>query len=171
MVLSGSFPEAMDRVRIEVVRNGDDARLPGILPLFTAMHGEMARQGMAMALAPGGATLWWNGIRPGLERFGRLVVAWQGDVPVGFAHAALKVAPGHLEGGRIGLIAHVYASPEHRRTGIATRMLEPVHAWFTMKKVDSIELQVLALNAPAMAFWKSQGFSVELVQMRRSTEA
>ncbi len=91
--------------------------------------------------------------------------AWDGDVLVG------AVLCGH--DGRRGYVHHLAVRPLHRRQGIgkalATRCLDALAA----EGIDKCHLFVFAVNADAIAFWKSVGWGqrVDLVVMSRYTEA
>ncbi len=158
----------MSEHRIRILTDPHDEAMAAVAPLFERMHEEMALQGMMLQLAPDGARIWLKGVGGGLERFGRLVVAEVDGMVVGFAQAGFKLAPEHLGGGRIGHIAHLYVAPDHRRSGIARALAGSLHHWLTEKQVGSTELQVVQGNAAGLDFWRSLGYAVELVQMRRS---
>lgn len=158
----------MSTFRTRVVRDPEDPAIVGIEPLFKALHDEMAAAGMRLKPTEGGAGIWLDGIRQGLERFGRLAVTESGGEVIGFAYANLKLAPEHLGGERIGHIAFVYVVPAHRRGGIARALVAELDEWLRSRQVASIELQVLDGNTTGIAFWRSLGYVIELVQMRRS---
>jgi len=153
--------------RIHIIIAADDANLRELPALFTAMHEEMATQGMMLRLAPDGARLWLDGVVNGLDRFNRLVIALDGERTIGFAHGAMKLAPEHLGGARIGLVAHVYVMPAHRRSGVARDLIRWLDEWFALKQVESIELQVVSGNSAGLAFWHSLGYRDELFQLRK----
>ncbi len=152
---------------VRAVTHADDPVLPALEPLFTAMHAEMAGQGMLLHLSPDGARIWSGGIKSGLERFGRLAVAEVDGQLAGFAHAVVKLAPEHLGGERIGHIAHVFVVPQYRRSGTARGLVASLHEWLQAKQVASIELQVVQGNEPGLAFWRSLGYAPELLQLRK----
>ena len=157
----------MGVMTIRVVDHAQDPALERVPALFEEMHREMAAQGMGLSLAEGGAARWCEGISRGLERFGRLVVAERGNELVGFAHGALKLAPEHLGGVRLGHIAHVHVLRDARGSGLGRAMVELLHAWFQEREVASVELQVLAGNEAGQAFWRALGYRVELLQLRK----
>lgn len=152
---------------IRAVTDPEDPVLAGIEPHFQAMHDEMASQGMLLRLADDGARTWLNGVRGGLERFGRLAVAGSDGIITGFAHASVKLAPEHLGGARMGHITHVYVAPEYRRTGIARSLVVSLHEWLHAREVTSIELQVVKDNRAGLAFWSALGYTTELLQLRK----
>lgn len=158
----------MSTALVRTIVRADDPALNAIVPLCEAMHDEMASQGMLLRLAENGARIWRDGIKGGLDRFGHLAVAEADGQVVGFAHAVVKLAPEHLGGARIGHVALVYVSPEHRRSGIARALVASLHGWLGAKQVTSIELQVVHRNEVGLAFWKSLGYMPELLQLRKS---
>lgn len=153
--------------RIEVITDGSDPRLPALAPLLEAMYAEMAALGPVRPLAPDGARRWLDSIAPGLERFGRLCIAERDGEVLGFAHGALKLLPEHLGGHRIGHVTHVHVAPGARRLGLARQLAQRLEDWFAAKQVDEVEIQLVAGNAPAAAFWESLGYRMELVQYRK----
>ncbi|MCB0773583.1 MAG: GNAT family N-acetyltransferase [Flavobacteriales bacterium] len=157
----------MEQVAYKVIVDERDPALPAVQDLFTRMHHEMASQGMGLSLAEGGAGLWCASVSRGLERFNRLVIAMHGERVVGFAHGAVKLAPEHLGGMRLGHISHVHVAVDARGKGIGRGMVDLLHAWFADREVASIELHVLAGNDAGQAFWRSLGYRVELHQLRK----
>lgn len=89
--------------------------------------------------------------------------AWDGDLLVG------AVLCGH--DGRRGYVHHLAVRPSHRRHGIgkalATRCLDAL----AVEGIDKCHLFVFAVNANAIAFWKSVGWGqrVDLNVMSRYT--
>ncbi len=158
----------MSIVSVRTITDAEDKALPAIVPLFEAMHAEMARQGMLLGLTSDGARIWLEGAKGGLERFGHLAVAEADGQVIGFAYAVVKLAPEHLGGARIGHIAHVFVAPAHRRSGIARELVASLHEWLGAKQVTSIELQVVHRNEAGLAFWRSLGYETELLQLRKS---
>lgn len=158
----------MSDAAVRTIMSADDTALATLPALFEMMYAEMAGQGMFLRLDESGAQRWLEGIKNGLERFTHLVVAEADGQVVGFAHAAVKLAPEHLGGSRIGHVAHLFVLPSHRRTGIARHLVASLHEWLSAKAVSSIELQVVHRNEVGLAFWRSLGYLPELVQLRKS---
>lgn len=152
---------------VRTVFRPDDPALAEVPALFEAMHAEMAEQGMGLRLVPDGGRVWLDGAAGGLERFSRITVAEVEGHVAGFAHAAVKLAPEHLGGDRIGHVTHLYVAPAHRRSGIARALAASLHEWLQEKQVKSIELQVVQRNEAGLAFWRSLGYATELLQLRK----
>lgn len=82
------------------------------------------------------------------------VVGWCGLFPsreVGFTHSA-----------KLWIGVH----PNHRRKGIATRLLQPTLVAAIDQGLIRIELEVFASNAPAIALFQGAGFAREGVKRR-----
>ena len=157
----------MERISIRNIRSVEDAALLQVPALFEAMHRAMEAQGMQLGLVPGGAAKWVELAAMNAERFGRLVVAELEGKVVGFAHGAVKLAPEHLGGARLGHITHVFVEPGSRGQGLGKEMVAELRSWFTAREVASIELQVVVGNEEGLRFWRSMGFAVELLQLRK----
>ncbi len=155
-------------IEVHVITALTDPRCVAVPALVQAMYTEEAALGSPMMLAAQGGETWLKGMGATLERFGRLVVATdQASTVIGFAHGAIRLPPGHLAGGPVATITHVYVEPLHRRGGVAGAMVRSLADWFTLRNVDRTELTVVAGNGAAIAFWGSLGFSPMLLQMAR----
>ncbi len=157
----------MNTMTVRAVLRADDPALAEVPALFEAMYAEMAEQGMGLRLLPHGGRVWLDGAVGGLERFSRITVAEVDGHVTGFAHAAVKLAPEHLGGERIGHVTHLYITPAHRRSGIARALAGSLHEWLRAKQVTSIELQVVHRNEAGLAFWRSLSYETELLQLRK----
>lgn len=157
----------MAGMEVVVIERSDASGIRSITTLFDAMYAEMKAQGLMLELDAGGADRWLDGVLTGIERFGRLVVVKGDQRIVGFAHAVVKLTPDHLGALPVGFVSHVYVEPAFRRTGAARRMVELLDAWFAMRHVQSVELQVVHGNLAGIAFWNSLGYQPESLLMRR----
>ena len=72
--------------------------------------------------------------------------------------------------GRRGYIYHTAVSPEQRRQGIASRLLDAVLAAFENIGITKVALVVFERNADGNAFWEKTGFTVreDLVYRNKS---
>lgn len=92
----------------------------------------------------------------GLRRFaqhnaGMLLVAVQGSAIVASAMAGWD--------GRRGWIYHVATAPDHRRAGLATRMVRQIEARLRQLGSPRANAIVLEDNDEAIAFWTSLGYA------------
>lgn len=156
----------MSSVTIIAITDPADARLEQVLPMFEDLHAVMRRYGMIQRLAPDGARLWMQGMKAGLERFGRMVVAMDGDKVVGFTCGSIKLAPEYLGGARVGHWTHLYVAEAYRRGGISRAMSDLLHAWFLEKGVENVETQVVRDHPSSLHFTQSFGYKVEWYNLR-----
>lgn len=157
----------MKDVAIMAVTDAGDPRLEQLVPMFEELHVFMRAHGMMQELAPGGARLWLDGMRAGLERFNRVVLAVEGDTVVGFTTGSIKLAPEYLGGARIGYWAQIYVVERLRRSGVSRAMSELVHEWFREKEVVSIETRVARDHPNSIPFAESFGFKIEWIDLRK----
>lgn len=157
----------MSDVSIIAVKDAGDPRLAQLIPMFEDLHALMRTHGMMQDLAPNGARLWLEGVKAGLERFNRVVLAVEGDTVVGFTAGSIKLAPEYLGGGRVGYWAQIYVTVPHRRGGVSRAMSELLHEWFREKQVISIETRVARDHPRSVPFAESFGFQVEWINLRK----
>src|SRR5262249_6462532 len=154
--------EVKPTVEIRGFRPGDG---PTVEALFTRMYAHMMQHGLRLPLAPNGAQLWVDSAVRGHGRSGHLVVCVVDGNVAGFAHGAIKLAPGYLGGQKLGVVTHVFVEDQVRSMGLGRQMVEALEAWLTAHGSLSIELQVLGLNAGAVSFWHTLGYQEELLQL------
>ena len=89
-----------------------------------------------------------------------------GERAVGFlamdADIACGMAAGLLDqddAGRADLVA-MWVAPEHRRCGIGGTLVDAVLAWARMRGVRVLRLMVTCNNEPAIALYRSVGFTL-----------
>lgn len=139
-----------------------------VAELFTRMYARMDEMGLMLPLAEGGAEKWIKMARNTSGKYGIVVLAKDGLLNVGFAHGVIKFLPDYLGGFAIGSITHVFVDEKARKMGIGRKLTEGLENWFRMKKVHSIELQVITGNPVAQEFWKALGYEEELLQYRKT---
>jgi GNAT superfamily N-acetyltransferase len=156
----------MDNLHFKFVVDPTDPALDRIRPLFSEMYRGMRAQGLMLPLSDDGADKWVNGLHSTLGRFAILAIVEQEGKLIGFAHGALKFLPDYLDNYRTGVITHVFVRPSHRGQQIGSKLVVMLEEWFELKKVHSVELQVITDN-PAKDFWEKAGYIQELVQYRK----
>ena len=89
-----------------------------------------------------------------------LLVATVNHAPVGLLQAEVRTA-NHpvLIRKDYGNVSDIVVHPTHRRTGIATRLMERAQAWFDGKDLNDVRLTVYNVNRDAVSFYRSLGFS------------
>jgi len=136
--------------------------------LFRDMYLDFAGLGMKLSLKKDGAQIWLRSLLGSIGKTNHIIGCIYGGKLVAFIQASVKLLPAYLEASPlIGFVAHIYVVPECRNHGIARELVNKANTWFEQQRADSIELQVLVDNKPAMEFWKKIGFSPELLQMRK----
>lgn len=156
----------MNGITIIAVTDPKDPRLERLLPMFEDLHAVMHAHGMMQQLAPNGAQLWLQGVKSGLERFNRMVLALDGDEVVGFTSGSIKLAPEYLGGARVGHWTHLYVDAAHRKGGVSRAMSDLLHTWFREKGVTSVETQVVRDHPSSVPFAESYGYAVEWINLR-----
>jgi len=141
-----------------------------VAELFTRMYTRMDEMGLLLPLSADGTEKWLKTARNTSGKYGLVILAKEEDKAVGFAHCLIKFLPDYLGGFAVGSITHVYVDNDARRSGIGKTLVKLLEEWFRMKKVHSIELQVIAGNPVAKEFWKSLGYEEELLQYRKTNQ-
>ena len=62
--------------------------------------------------------------------------------------------------GRRGIIQHAAVSPDYRRYGIGSRLVELALGAFKDEGINKVLLVAFKKNAGGNAFWESQGFTL-----------
>ena len=158
----------MAEIVYKLISDETDPLLEQVRPLFAEMYRGMRGQGLMLPLADDGADTWFQGALATLGRFGIMAVAVEEGRLAGFAHGALKFLPDHLGGHKTGAITHIFVKPVYRKRYVGKHLLKLLEEWFLEKKVQSVELQVIAGN-DAREFWERLGYSLELHQYRKFT--
>ena len=149
----------MEGIPIRNARRGD---VPSLLMLWTAMMTENARKDPRLALHPDAKAHMAAQFGSWLQDPERVLVVAeeQGRLVVGYA--AGRVAPGtgwhHPQ--RVGEITDCFVVPPRRRQGLARRMVGRLNDMLYELNVDTVRLQVAALNESALAFWKATGWEL-----------
>lgn len=83
---------------------------------------------------------------------GRLWVALEGDVPVGFAHVIiLESGLAHLE--------ELDVLPDHGRRGLGSKLLEEVREWVKARAYEALTLTTFREPPFNMPFYRRRGFN------------
>lgn len=138
------------------------------MALFKNYYAYFESLGVRLPLASNGGQLWMEAAMQSLGRLSVLPLALAGEKVVGFAQGTVKLLPDYLGAHKVGVVQHVYVTEAYQRQGIAEKLVKALQSWFDEKQVQSVELQVIAGNDKAMAFWKKLGFEPELQQLRKS---
>ena len=138
--------------------------------LFKRMYSRMDEMGLMLPLCTDGTEKWLKTARNTSGKYGLVILAKNGGKAIGFAHGMLKFLPDYLGGFAVGSITHVYVDDDARRAGIGKALVNQLENWFRIKKVHSIELQVITGNPAAKEFWENLGYRQELLQYRKTSQ-
>ena len=141
------------------IRNARRGDVPSLVLLWTAQMEENARLDPRLSPHPparehvaGQFGLW-------LQDPERLVyVAEEGRVVIGYAAGRVSPGTGWHQPLRMGEITDCFVVPARRRQGIARRLATRVTEALFNLNLDTIRLQVAALNPASLSFWRSLGF-------------
>ena len=79
----------------------------------------------------------------------------------------VRVERWHTEDERGGFIRDFYIRPDVRRRGVGTAVVQAIRAVAEREGWVRIDLNVRADNPSGLAFWRSQGFELQLYQLRQ----
>ncbi len=146
-----------------MIRPAGRADLPKIVPLWAELNQEgtrvdpryRVRPDVEALLAAYGSEAWFERFLP----FPACLVAEVDGGPVGFV-ACLPV-PDHpiLEHEPTARIDSLYVSKAYRRRGLARALVEDMLRRATAAGYARFEVNTLALDARALAFWRATGFT------------
>ena len=137
------------------------ASWPGLAPLFRALH-EYHAPILEFELLPD----WDERQRDHLADMpdSLVLLARSGDGNVGLLSGSLLRSPGIFRG-TYGSIDNAYVIPEHRRSGVATLLVERFEEWSRANGADELRLSVAAGNEGAVSFWTATSFRPRMIQM------
>jgi ribosomal protein S18 acetylase RimI-like enzyme len=98
-------------------------------------------------------------LRPAMNSKNSLVlIALDIERVVGYSFSQINESSNLLKRQKFGYIQDLFITKNYRRRGIGKKMYDENLKWFHAKDIDRVELQVIAKNKAAHAFWKKQGF-------------
>jgi ribosomal protein S18 acetylase RimI-like enzyme len=157
----------MEDLKYIKLDKADDIDWIDVGELFERMYEQLDEMGLMLPLSAGGRDKWLKTAQNTAGKYGIVILAKEGEKAIGFAHGMIKFLPDYLGGFAVGSITHVYVDDNARRSGIGKILVNLLQDWFRMKKVHSVELQVISGNPEAKEFWKKLGFVEELQQYRK----
>ncbi|MFB6204389.1 MAG: GNAT family N-acetyltransferase [Candidatus Nanohaloarchaea archaeon] len=93
-----------------------------------------------------------------LDELERVTFVAEEDGFVGFVSAKIEEPPPVFARGDTLHIAELYVREDHRRQGLATRLMENVLEWGRERGCEAVELNVDTPNREAIEFYMEQGF-------------
>lgn len=100
-----------------------------------------------------------------------LVLAWEGQEPVGYGLAFdVEADPAKPEWTRSGYISQFLVRASHRKKGIGMLLMDALDAWFAARGLDRVLLNVNINNPPGIRFWEQHGFKAYAYRMKRTRQ-
>lgn len=88
------------------------------------------------------------------------IIALVDDAIVGYASVAVREQPRFYKVKRIGAISGLMVAKDHRRKGIATRLLAEAKAYFQRRGIRFFTVYTAAVNQAAVKFYEKNGMAV-----------
>jgi len=87
------------------------------------------------------------------------IVALVDDVIVGYASVAVRAQPRFYKVKKVGAVSALMVAEEHRRRGIATRLLAEAKAFFKRRGVKYFTLYTSVANKEALKFYEKNNMT------------
>jgi GNAT superfamily N-acetyltransferase len=136
-----------------------------IEPLWRDLYVHQAEHGMLLRLPTEAFEAWVQSMGPLLGRFSIVVVAVDAGEYAGFVAGRTRNLPPYFGTGQVGAISEVFVAERWRKAGIGRQLVQRAVDWYQEQGVSRVELQVVAGNPQAVAFYERLGWRQELVQM------
>lgn len=159
---------ATPSVTIRAIANEDWDQIKA---LWLALYQHTQARGMLTEIPPDGAELWARSFAGLLDRTAFVLVAEADGEVVGFFAGRIRVHPKYFGGRQVGYVSDLYVSNSHRGRGIARDLMTAGQSWFRERGIRRFELLVVAGDNEARAFYKSNGWTDDFVQMIYESEA
>lgn len=146
-----------------MIRAAERADLRAIAPLLEELDREGTRADPRYRVRPEATArmattlgeLWFDRFLP----FPPCLVAEVDGVVAGLISALPAPAHPILDDEPTARIQHLYVRPDHRRRGLARALVDRMVKQATQAGYPRIEVNTLALDGRALAFWRASGFS------------
>ncbi|UYN88711.1 MAG: GNAT family N-acetyltransferase [Anaerolineales bacterium] len=149
------------------IRAGGVEDLPGAAALWKQLDAYHRSLGLAFPEVENAPQKWAESFQRTLGRFSFLWLAEQDGQALGFLMARVKQSPAYLGGQQVGEISDLYVKEAARGGGLAAQLAQTAMQKFTELGVHSVEVQVQAGNEAGLAFWRKQGFALDLTLVRK----
>lgn len=88
----------------------------------------------------------------------QVLVALDKGRVVAYSFSRIAERPPVYQDEKYGLISDMAVKSTHRRKGVGEQLLAKIYEWFESRKMNRIELRVVARNQIGYSFWKKHGF-------------
>jgi GNAT superfamily N-acetyltransferase len=150
---------------IVLVRSGTLDDLPRIESMWVALYNNQREQRMLVEVPPNGFESWSSSMSVAFDRFTSLFIAeYEGEL-IGFLAGRIRVMPPYFGGKAVGFLSEIFILPQHRKRGIARRLMLAGLEWCKTQQVNRVEAQVLMDNKASRGMCADLGAVEELVQV------
>ncbi len=141
------------------IRPGTKSDLPQVGELWRQLvRHHVERDARLPPEALGGAEKWRNRLARSLrDHTLRLFVADADGRVVGFTTGMIDHTPDVFQLQRFGKVLDIFVEQTWRRQGLARRLMAALTDWFKAEQLDHVEMNLVAANQDAAAFWRGIG--------------
>ncbi|MCF8233332.1 MAG: GNAT family N-acetyltransferase [Bacteroidales bacterium] len=157
----------MTEIQYRNITRADDPALEQVAVLFRQLYQQLAAQGQINKLPKNGEQLWLKSVKRSLNKLGGVIVAEKGEQLIGFINGQIRFLPEFLGGAKQGFLAHQFIIGEYRKSGVGSQLHQELLKWFRQKGIRQVELYVNTGNETGKAFYQSEGYQAEWLQMRK----
>jgi ribosomal protein S18 acetylase RimI-like enzyme len=154
-------------VRVRV-REGVDADVPTLLPIWRDMMAAHARYSSAFALADDAERIWRRGMHDLMARTDTfvLVAAPLDAAALGFICGWVARNPAIYLEADMGVVSEIAVSSACARTGVGRALMASARAWFAAREVPHFQLATAGENVAAQRFFAALGGEALLLRYR-----
>lgn len=158
-------------IRYEI-RNARCEDLPELLPLWLDLYKVETESGMAYALRSDAADIWMRETerKLGSKTYILLVAVDAAEGLVGFHSLQLRKRSAIYAEAWVGSVVEIYVHPAYRGNRLARLMSERGLQLLAERGMRQAEVQTVPGNLASQAFWKSMGWTCDLIQYRKDVE-
>jgi GNAT superfamily N-acetyltransferase len=148
-----------------VVRPGTLEDFKRIEPLWISLYKNQRDQQMLIEVPANGFQSWSSSMTVALGRFSCLFIAECEGELAGFLAGRIRTTPPYFGGIPVGFLSEIFIVEQHRKKGIARRMMLAGLEWCRVQKVSRVEAQILTRNKASRNMCADLGAVEELVQV------
>ncbi len=151
-----------------VIRDGTAGDIERVSQMWIELYEHEEAHGMMLWLSDGAVEAWAKQMcsRLNARTTVFLVAEYEGNIG-GFFTAQIKMLPPMYKDGLVASMQELYVEPQHRGRGIARALIARAVERFKELGATSIEGQIVRDDSRSLQFWKSLGWELELVQIRK----
>ena len=86
---------------------------------------------------------------------------------VGFSAARIEQNPSFMKQKSKGHLLNLYIKPEHRKLGIAKKLIDKTLDWFNNNNISDLEITVSSHNKNAHKYYEKLGFDDFCVELKK----